>query len=150
MFCATIKRDSVSLLGFSLLNHIQIIMLLPETFSHQFLLMVFHWSLIDCKSFQVSKTLLRILADLDNAVVWMISICPPTSNSFSPFINSLVSVPRAPITIGINVTFMFHSFFQFPSKVHVLILLFPLFKYYSVVSRDSKLHNPLSSLFFFC
>ena len=44
---------------------------------------------------------------------------------------------------------MFHSFFQFPSKVQVLILLFAFFQFYSVVSRDSKVHNSASSLFFF-
>ena len=44
---------------------------------------------------------------------------------------------------------MFHSFFQFPSKVEVLILLFTFFQFYSVVSRDSKVDNFVSSLFFF-
>ena len=60
---------------------------------------------------QVSRTLLSILIDLNNAIIWMISTCPFISESSSPFINPLVTVPRAPITIGINVTFMFHSFF---------------------------------------
>ena len=35
--------------------------------------MVFHWSLGDSKSPWVSRTLLSILADLNNAVVWMVS-----------------------------------------------------------------------------
>ena len=74
--------------------------------------MVFHWSLSDSKSPQVSRTLLSILAVLNNAVVWMVSTCPPTSKSSSPFSNHLVTVPNAPITIGINVTCMFHSFFN--------------------------------------
>ena len=82
--------------------------------------MVFHWS--DFKSPQVPRTLLSILAVLSNAVVWMVSSRPPTSKSSSPFSNPLVTVPKAPITISIIVTFMFHSFFQFPSKVEVLIL----------------------------
>ena len=38
--------------------------------------MVFHWSLSDSKSLQVSKTLLSILADLNNVVVWMVSTRP--------------------------------------------------------------------------
>ena len=99
--------------------------------------MVFHWSLSDSKSPQVSRTLLSILAVLNNAVVWMVSSRPPTSKFSSPFINTLVTVSNAPITIGKIVTCMFHSFFQFPSKVEVLIL-FTLFQFYSVVSRDSK------------
>ena len=74
--------------------------------------MVFHWSLSDSKSPQVSRTLLRILAVLNNAVVWMVSTRPPTSKSSSPFSNPLVTVPNAPITIGIIVTCRFHSFFN--------------------------------------
>ena len=74
--------------------------------------MVFHWSLSDSKSPQVSRTLLSILAVLINAVVWMVSTRPPTSKSSSPFSNPLVTVPNAPITIGIIVTCIFHSFFS--------------------------------------
>ena len=74
--------------------------------------MVFHWSLSDSKSPQVSRTLLPILAVLNNAVVWMVSTRPPTSKSSSPFSNPLVTLPKAPITIGTIVTFMFHSFFN--------------------------------------
>ena len=73
--------------------------------------MVFHWSLSDSKSPQVSRTLLSILAVLNNVVIWMISTRPPTSKSPSPFSNPLVTVPNAPITIGIIGTFMFLSFF---------------------------------------
>ena len=74
--------------------------------------MVFPWSLSDNKSSQVSRTLLSILSVLNNAVVWIVSTRPPTSKSSSPFNNPLVTVPKAPITIGIIVTFMFHSFFN--------------------------------------
>ena len=72
--------------------------------------MVFHWSLSDSKSPQVSRTLLSILAVLNNVVVWMVSTRQPTSNSSSPFSNPLVTIPNAPITLGIIVTCMFHSF----------------------------------------
>ena len=72
----------------------------------------FHWSLRDSKSPQVSRTLLSILAILNNVVVWMVSTHPPTSKSSCPFNNPLVTVPKAPITIGIIVTCMFHSFFN--------------------------------------
>ena len=74
--------------------------------------MVFHWGLSDSKSPQVSRTLLSFLAVLNNAVVWMVSTHPPTSKSSSPFINPLVTVPNAPIIIGIFVTSRFHSFFN--------------------------------------
>ena len=49
---------------------------------------------------------------LNNAVVWMFSTRPPTSKSSRPFNNPLVTVPKAPITIGTIVTFLFHSFFN--------------------------------------
>ena len=74
--------------------------------------MVFHWSLSDSKSPQVSRTLLSILAVLSTVIVWMVSTRPLISKSSSPFNNPLVTVPKAPITIGIIVTFMFHSFFN--------------------------------------
>ena len=51
------------------------------------------------------------------------------------------------MTIGIIVTFMFHSFFQFSSKVKVLISLFTFFQFYSVVCRDSKVDNFANFLF---
>ena len=38
--------------------------------------MAFHWSLSDSKSLQVSRTLLCILADLNNNLVWIISTHP--------------------------------------------------------------------------
>ena len=109
--------------------------------------MVFHWNLSDSKPPQVSRTLLSILAILNNAVVSMVSTRPSTSKSSSPFNNPLVTVTKAPITIGIIVTFMF-QFFQFPSKVEVLILLFTFFQFYSVVSRDNKVVNFVNSFFF--
>ena len=87
-------------------------MLPLESFSHHRKLIVFHWSLSESKSSQVSKTLLSILADLNNAIVWMVFTLPLISKSSSPFINPLVTVSRAPIRIGIIVTFMFHSFFN--------------------------------------
>ena len=74
--------------------------------------MVFHWSLSDSKAPQVSRTRLRILAVISNAVVWIVSTHPPTSKSSRPFNNPLVIVPNAPITIGTIVTFMFHSLFN--------------------------------------
>ena len=43
--------------------------------------MVFHWSLSDSKSPQVSRTRLRILAVLSNDVVWIVSTRPPVSPS---------------------------------------------------------------------
>ena len=60
--------------------------------------MVFNWSLSDSKSPQVSRIHLNIQADLNNAVVWMVSTRPVISKTSSPGIRPLISVPRAPIT----------------------------------------------------
>ena len=109
--------------------------------------MVFQWSLSDSKSPQVSRTLLCILAVLINVVVWIVSIRPPTSKSFCLFHNRFVTVPKAPITIGIIVSFIFIIFFQNTNKDHVFILLFTFLQFYSVISRDSKVDNFESSLF---
>ena len=49
--------------------------------------MVFHWSLSNSKSHHISKTLLSILADLKNAVVWTVSTRPLISWSSSPYTN---------------------------------------------------------------
>ena len=58
----------------------------------------------------------------------MYSIRPLISKSSRPFTNPLMTVSKVPITVGIIVTFMFHSFFfQFSSKVEVLIVLFCFF-----------------------
>ena len=108
--------------------------------------MISHGSLSDSKSPQVSRTLLGILADLSNDVVWMVSTRPPISKSSSLFNNPLVTVPKARITIGIIVTFMFHSFFNSLAKKKCLSF-FSLSFSFIVVSRDSKVHNFAS---FFC
>ena len=109
--------------------------------------MVFHWSLSDSKSPQVSRTLLRILTYLSKASVWMVLTRPLISKSSRPFNNPLVIIPSAPITSSITVTFILHCFFQFSCKVQVHILVFVFVLLYSVVSWDSKLHN--SAIFFF-
>ena len=74
--------------------------------------MVLHWSLSDSMSSKVSRTLLSIPAVLYNAVVGIVSTRPPTFKSSSPFNSPLVTVPKAPITIDIIITFMLYSFFN--------------------------------------
>ena len=51
--------------------------------------MIFNWSLSDKKFSQVSRTLLSILVDLNNGVVWMVFTRPLISKSSSPCTNPL-------------------------------------------------------------
>ena len=74
--------------------------------------MVFHWCLRDGKPPQVPMTLLGILAYFNNAVIWTISTRSVSSKSFSPCTILLVTVLRVSISIGMIVSFMFHSYFK--------------------------------------
>ena len=84
--------------------------------------MIFHGSLSVSKSPKVSRTLLSILTDLNNAVVWMVSGQSKFSNHLIKLLGIVLS---AQITIGITVTLMFDNFF-FCSQ--------PRFKYLSFFS----------------
>ena len=84
--------------------------------------MVFPWRLSNSKSSHVSSTLLGILAIFNNAVVWMVSTRLSASKSSRPFNNPLLTVPKASITIGIIVTFIFHSFFNSLARSRYLSL----------------------------
>ena len=92
----------------------------------EFFTPAFYWSLSDSDFLQVTRTLLSILADLNNAVVWMVSTCLLISKSSSPFTNPLGIVPSASITILTTVGFMFHIFL-FSCKVKIFISLFTFF-----------------------
>ena len=110
--------------------------------------MVFHWSLNDSKSPQVSRTRLRILTVLSNVVVWIVSTCPPISKSSRPFNNPLVIVPHAPITIGTIVTFMFHSFFNSLARSRYLSFFSLSFRFI-LWSTETAKSTILQILFFF-
>ena len=72
------------------------------------------------------RTLLSILVDLSNSIVWMILARLPIYSSSSSLIKSSGNVPSAPFTVGITITFMFHHFFFFSSLVR--------YKYWSLFS----------------
>ena len=105
----------------------------------------FHLNLSDSKFHQISRTLLSILTDLNIFVVWMIPIRPPISNSSSPLSILLVTVPSAPITIGITVTFMFNSFVLLQS-LSIRFLWFPLC---GRLGRQNSLYSKFSFSFLF-
>ena len=94
-----------------------ILLLFLASFSHQLTLMVFQWSLSDSKSSQVSRTFLSILTDLNNAVLWMVSIRHQISNSSSTLLqasnyNSYPHYSHVPLSF----------FFKFMAKLKYLFL----------------------------
>ena len=91
--------------------------------------MVSHWCLSDNKSSQFFRTLLSILADINSAVVWIVSTRPHISKSSSSSTNPLVTVPRPPITIGIIIAFMFFSFFNSLAGSRYLFLFLHSFNF---------------------
>ena len=109
--------------------------------------MAFHWRLSDSKSLQVSRTLLSILAVLNNTFVWMVSTRPPTSKSSRLFNNPYVTVLKAPITISIIVTFMFHSFFNSLARSRYLSLFSHSFSFILWSAGTGK--STILQIFFF-
>ena len=107
-----------------------------------------NWSLSDSKSLQVSGILLITLDDI-NAIIWVVGTRPLISKSSNPCTNYLVTVLSPPITIGIIVTFIFHSFFSSLARSKVFIYLLAFFQFYPVVSRNGKVYHSAGSLFFF-
>ena len=87
------------------------------------------------KSPQVSRTLLCILADLNNALVSMVSTRPLISKSSSLLTNLLLIVLSAPITNGITVTFMFLNFFSSLALLLLLSLFYSLWESFTLESE---------------
>ena len=93
------------------------------------------------------QALLSILADLNNAIVWIVLILALISNSFSPLFQAL---PSTLTTIGITVTLTFLSLFHSLARYKYLsiFLLFFILTQWSVV-QNCKIHYTVSSFFFF-
>ena len=77
----------------------------------------------------------------------MVSTRPPTFKSSRPFNNPLVTVPKAPITIGIIVTFMFHSFFNSLTRSRYLSLFSHSFSFILWSAGTAK--STILQIFFF-
>ena len=90
--------------------------------------MVFHCHLSNSKIPQVPRTLLSILDNHNNALVWSVSTCYLISKSSSSFTYPLGIVLSAPITVGITFKFLLFFFsslarFRFLSLFHFLLIL---------------------------
>ena len=84
---------------------------------YQFWTVVFHCSLSNGNFPQISRTLLSILADLNNAVIWMVLLLPLISISPSVSFKSFLIAPSAATTTGITVTFIFLNFFPLSGNI---------------------------------
>ena len=109
--------------------------------------MVYPWNLSGNKSPQVSRTLLSILAYLDNAVVSIAYSFPFISKSSTSFTHPLKIVPTAPNTIGITINFMFRGYFCFLAKSRYVSFFFALFYYHFGVCRNGNVHYLAGFLF---
>ena len=103
-------------------------------------------SVSHCKSAQISRTLLSILADF-KMLVWMVSTCYPISNFSNPFNKPFGIVPSAITTIGITVTFKFYSFFSSLTRSKYFFSLSLIFTLWS--ARKGKAKQVLFFLFLF-
>ena len=109
--------------------------------------MVFHSGLSDSKSPQVSMTRLRILTVLSNAVIWIVSTRLPTFKFSRPFNNPLDIVPKAPVTIGTIVTFIFHNFFNSLARSSYLSFFSHSFRFILWCAGTAK--STISQILFF-
>ena len=100
--------------------------------------------MIYSKSPQVSRTLLGILDDLSNTVVWMVSILLLISSSLSFSFKAFGTVLRAPIKIRITVT-LNSLFSSLASSNYLFIFLFSLI--FTQCSGRSK--SPWYQILFF-
>ena len=106
--------------------------------------MVFHWGLSDSKPPHVSRILLNILIELNSVIVLVILIQLLISNSSWPLTKPLGTIPSAPITIGITITFMFDSFLSSLARSKYS----SFFDSLSVVRQGGKVHYATGALFF--
>ena len=77
----------------------------------------------------------------------MVSTRSPTSESSGAFNNPLVTVPKAPVTVGIIVTFMFHSFFNSLARSRYLSLFSHSFSFILWSAGTAK--STILQMFFF-
>ena len=82
----------------------------------------------------------------------MVYTRPLISKSSSPCTKPLMTVPSAPITIGITVTFMFHSFFSPLARSRYLSLFFAFFQWSAGMAKSTfrLVLFFFSFFFFFC
>ena len=108
------------------------------------------WVFLTSVSWWFSRTLLRILTNLNNAVVWMVSTYLFISKSSSPCNNPLVTIPSILITIGITITFIFHCFFSSLARSRYLSLFLLSFSFTQWSARMANSTIQQVPFFYWC
>ena len=106
--------------------------------------------LSESKSLQVSRTLLSILADLNNTLVWIVSTCPLISKSSCPRTNPFVTLYKEyqlQSLLQSPSCYMFCVFFSSLAKFMHLSLFSLFFQFYRVINRNGKVQYSVGSLF---
>ena len=110
--------------------------------------MVFHKALRDSKSPQDSWILLNILANLNNAVIFIVLIPLISTSSLSLFSKLLETIASAPTTIVITVIFMFHCLFSYQARTQVFVYFFAFCVCLHCVVRWNSKIQKMTSFFF--
>ena len=146
----------ILILGFvNLSNLLRLINYILLFFYNYYLLIrVFHISVSRLSFTEVWVTASLLKSPGLFSVFWpfsiMVSTRLPTSKSSSPFSNPLVTVPNAPITIGIIVICMFHSIFNSLARSRYLSFFSHSFSYILWSAGTAKSTILQFLLFFFC
>ena len=116
------------------------------TFCEFFTLALADYLSLESEWYQASSSLLdnNILADLNNTIIWIVSIPLLISNSSSPLSKPFRTLPSAPITTDNIVDLMFYSFLSSQAKSKYLSLRLLCFS----LCWNSKVHNTANSFFF--
>ena len=91
-------------------------------------------------------SLFRILADITNAVVWIVSILPLTSDSPVPFSDLGVRYKSTNYNWYHRHNYV-PKLFQLLGKIEVIVNLFILLYFHSLIRRNGKIHKTKTSFF---
>ena len=145
---ACFLMDSVSSLRFPFLSHVHVL-------SCKIVIIIIIYS---CRVFHISISwwfFTGVWVTPSNVFIWIVSTRLLTSNFSRPFNNPLVIVPKAPITVGTIVTFVFPSFFNSLARSRYLSFFSHSFSFilWSVGTTKSTIlliFFFFFSFFFFC
>ena len=124
-----------------------IIILFIVNFLHQHQVVFFHLNLRDSKFLQVSRILLYILVDFNNAIVRIVKILSLVYSSLAFFLEVFTNHSKCTNYNWSHCHFHVPQLFEFSNKVQKFLYLFVLFYFQSVVHWNGKVRMIASSFF---